>query len=554
MRLKDIVRRFAEMAKQTEAPSRDAKPAEPEAAPIAAPPVGELGLSGTSNWNGRIHVEANTKLQWERAFGTPGATDWGEWEKLERTDHQVASALNLLAAPIRDAEVEIALPKEHAEALKAKAREPGPEIADEAEPEEKEFADEVAGSPSESARPDGTPEQRDPAQDAEGEPAADPMVQEAEQMQKIADFVRDNLTEWLDPGWPQLLEQMVRYGLGYGFSLHEVVWDTRDDERVPGGKAFYVKKLAQRLPSSVKSNGWIEKNGELVAVKQSGVKDGKWYEAIELPADKCLLATWNRSGNNYQGFSAFRPGWYMGQIRAELLKIIAIGHQRESLGVPVAEVDKDVPLTEEQREALQTLLENSVYHENAAIQLPPGVKMQWVFSPGANKSHVVETWRALGLSMLELVQAQQQALGTGDTGSRAVGEVHDATKNAFIQGVRAWIEAVFNGTGSQPYTGLVRKIIDLNFGPQKVYPKFELRLKKAESDTESTRQLQFEVFISEYLGLPPIDPNERAAMKEKEAADKAKQLEAMKQNAAPEGADPKVAKAFSDLFESLSDE
>ena len=29
----------------------------------------------------------------------------------------------------------------------------------------------------------------------------------------------------------------------------EVVWDVREDPRVPGGQAFYIKKLAQRLPS-----------------------------------------------------------------------------------------------------------------------------------------------------------------------------------------------------------------------------------------------------------------------------------------------------------------
>jgi len=357
------------------------------------------------------------------------------------------------------------------------------------------------------------------------------------QNQRIAEFVRDCFMEWLDPTWPTLLEQMVTYGLGYGFSLHEVVWGTREDERVPGGVAMYPKRLAQRLPSSVKSNGWIERDGDLAIVKQSGVRtlpDGtqRWDENIELPADKIVLATWNRSGNNYAGFPAFRPVWYLATIRADLARIIAIGHQREACGVPVAEVDKDVSLTDEQREDLQALLESAVYHENAGFQLPPGVKLSWFFSPGANKSNVLETWRALGVAILEVVQAQQSALGTDNTGSRAVGEVHATAQSGFVAGVRAWVEATLNGVGERAYTGLVRKIVDLNFGPQKSYPKVKLVTKQHDMDPAALAQgiktlvdagaltlsADDENMLRERFGLKPVDPAVREAEKERKRA------------------------------------
>ena len=490
----------------------------------------EVGVSGTTVYTNRIHVEENSALKWEKAFGSPGATAWGEWEKLERTDHMVASALNLLAAPIRDAEVSI-------------------EISTYAGPSKESGGGDLGNEPTAAAgaEPEARserPEYPRPDDDTDDEPSR-PMGQAPQEV--IAAFVKDCLTEWVEPGWPQLLEQIVRYGLGYGFSLHEIVWGTRPDDRVPGGVAVYPRKLAQRLPSSVKSDGWVTENGELKSIIQAGTRDGKWEDNVILPANKCILATWNRAGDNYQGFSAFRPGWYLAKIRAELLKILAIGHERESLGVPVMEVDKDATLSAAQIENLQEVLENIRFHENASLLLPAGVTMNWVFSPGANKGHVLETWDRLGLALLELVQAQQTALGTGGTGSRAVGEVHDATKNAFVNGIRAWIESAFNGVGSQPYTGLVKKIIDLNFGPQRKYPKFVLKIggegigeaavdQKAWVEAVASAKgagaivltEKDEDFIRNKLGLPEVTPEERQALKAEDETQKQAQLEAFK--------------------------
>lgn len=298
-------------------------------------------------------------------------------------------------------------------------------------------------------------------------PSADAQVAYAEQ----------NFAEWLEPLWPEVAQQIGRGSLGFGFSLHEEVWDVGPSEHVPGGVGNRLVRLAQRLPSTLEYNGWIEKDGELVEIRQRGVKDGRYFSNIAIPAEKLLLVSWNRDGNNYAGFSAFRSVYYVAKVREHLLKILGIGHQRESLGVPMASMDRETSLTYSQRKRLRKVLENLVYHENAAIVLPPGVKLDWFNSPGSNKGHVLDTWKQLGIAILEVVGAQQAALGTGDTGSRAVGEVHDANKNTFIQSVKANIEAALNGVGRRPYTGIVRKIIKYNWGEQpQGYPKVELSL------------------------------------------------------------------------------
>ncbi len=444
-----------------------------------APPQGEQGLSGTAILGGRIYAEANPKLKGELAYGRPASEEWGEWEKLERTDHAVSTALDFISAPLRDASPEV---------------EPG---------------------------------------------------DDSELGLKIASFVKDNLVEWLEPRWPTLNEQIVKGGLGYGFSLHERVWGWRDDDRVPGGRAVYLRKLAQRLPSSLAYDAWVVKDGELSAVKQMGLKDGLWVQNVELPADKILLATWNRAGQNFQGYSAFRPVWYLATLRSELLRILAIGHSRESLGVPTAYADKDTKLSQKQLDAIQAMLEGLVFHENAAYSLPPGVRIEWFFSPGANKGHVLETWKAFGLAILETVHAQQLFLGTNGTGSRSVGEVHDDSKNLYVEGVRAWIEGVFNGVGEQPYTGIVRQLVDFNFGPQKRYPVLKLVTKKASipvgelstavktlSDAGGLMLTEDdEAHFRQTLGMPAIDPEKRAELVAQKEAAKAAMAEAMKAGA-----------------------
>lgn len=427
-----------------------------------------VGITGTANYGGDIYAESNARLTYQSAYGQAGSRTWGEWEELLRTDSAVAAGLDFVCGPIRDARVDV-------------------------EP--------VDNSP---------------------------------QAKAIADLVRWNLTESLEPAFPEFLTQAVKGFLGVGFALFEPVFKQMAHPLLPGGQGYVVDKLAQRLPATVAYNAWLEREdgSDLRAVRQQGPRGTKW-EIIEVPAEKLLLFTWQRTGNNYAGFSAFRAVWYIAQIRKELLRLIGVTYQREGAGVPVMQAsDKTAELTPTQRTAMETLLANLVYHENASLIPPAGWSLDWKFSGGANKGHVLDAWHRLGVTILEQVQAQQLALGTGDTGSRSVGTVHDASARAFIQSVVAVIEGVLNGTGSRPYTGLVRRLVDANFGPQDAYPKLRLTLKQAQlSPAEMldavskgvaakalTITARDENSLREKLGLSPIDEAERETELSRRAA------------------------------------
>jgi hypothetical protein len=186
----------------------------------------------------------------------------------------------------------------------------------------------------------------------------------------------------------------------------------------PNGSGFGLKKLAERLPSSIHPNGWIEENGELKAIKQYGqLASGQWGE-VTLPADAVLLDSWNRSGNKYLGFSQFRPVYYLVKARVEIVKTVAISVIREGAGIPIAYTEnEDTSLSKGQQKKLRKLLSNTVVHEHASVVMPPGWKADWLYSPAANKGHVVDVYNAMGLIILQMVFGQQLVIIPGATHS-----------------------------------------------------------------------------------------------------------------------------------------
>lgn len=351
--------------------------------------------------------------------------------------------------------------------------------------------------------------------------------------QEQSDFVLWALTENLEPGWPDLLQQMGRNSLITGFSLHELVWEPVEHESLPGGTALTIVEFAERLASTVSFNAWQENKltGQLEFIRQQGPR-GSEFKTVDLPVEKVLLNTWNRNGKNYAGYSAFRTVQYICRIIEKLIKLTGIALVREGAGIPVAFcTDPKTKLSKPQRHSFQKLLANLVFHENASAVLPSGWDIKWTFSPGANKGHVVDTINSLGQLVLMQVGAQQLSLGISGTGSRSVGQVHSAEADSVRQGVIANIEAGFNGVGRRRYTGPIRKMVDAVWGRPKSgkYPRLKIILRKPKLTPAElakalvdgktagvfTPTLDDENDFRESAGLAPIDEKTREAEKQK---------------------------------------
>jgi hypothetical protein len=354
-----------------------------------------------------------------------------------------------------------------------------------------------------------------PLQEARLDVAANPRHPNPALAQAQADFVKWNL---------ELLETQLRGRaadgmLSSGFSLFEHAWARASRPEVTGA-AHFIPCLEERLPASLSPTPWKEdERGHLFGVEQSAPKPGGgWHRAL-MPAEQLVRFVNDESGRNYAGFSAFRAVWYIaGRVQPELLRLIGVTYQREGAGVPTAvATDPKSTLTPGQRNDLEQLLANLVFHENASIVMPSGWDLKWVFAPGANKGHVLEAWKQLGVVVLQQVGAQQLALGTGETGSRSVGEVHDARAAAYVKKVA--------GLLARGLDVLTHRLVDANWGPQKEYPTARFTLKRPELppvervnalSTAKTAGLvtwlsSDENALREELGLSPISDEEREA-------------------------------------------
>lgn len=447
------------------------KPASPATPVVVGPPTAEEGIPGNANFSGRLMVEPNAALRDTAGFGRAGSYEFGEWDAIARSNPFVASGLDFVMGPIRGARLDVE------------------------------------------------------------EPNAEALPDEATRKAMVA-FLRWNLTEKLT--FPMLTAGAAEGFLKSGFSLFEPVFAVGKHSSLPGGQGFYLAKVSERLPNSLHPNAWLETpDGALAGIRQYGPRAGGWADLV-LPVDRVLLFSWQRSGNNWSGRSAFRAVWYIaGRVMPELLKLVGVTYQREGAGIPVASAtDANTPLTAEQRDQLVKLLAGLVYHEGASAVLPAGWKLDWVFSGGANKGHVLDAWKELGTVVLQQVGAQQLALGTGSTGSRSVGEVHDARAMAYVRSVISVLEAVLNGDSGEPFTGLVKRMIDANWGPQVAYPRIKLTPKRPELDPKTrmealgaaksagflTVTAKDENDVRAELGLSPIDEAERDAARAKSAA------------------------------------
>lgn len=442
-----------------------------------APTIAE-GVPGGGNISGRLQFEPTADLRDASGYGRAGSYDVGQWQQILLSNPFVSMALDHVLRPIADARVDV---------------EPVPES--------------VIGS------------------GAGRITAADAKMH--------ADFVAWALTERFQLS--RLSKVAAQGFLLSGFSLFEPVAEETFCPMVPGRTVWALKDAPQRLPNSLDpSQPWpVAEDGRLVGIGQLGPTGmgGRWQRSV-LPEERALLFSWKRAAGNFAGESQLRTCWYFAAKAMPMLaKMVPVSLQKEGPGIPQATaIDKDAKLTPAQRDDLIALYANMVAHESAGMVMPAGWKTEWTFSPDSNKGHILDIYERMGMYILQQFGAQQLMLGTGNTGSRSVGQVHDARSMAMVVEVLGFLVDVYNGARGEA-DGLVKRLIQWNFGPQPAYPKVKLTAQRPEMEPKDlaeaaktakdaglfTSTLKDENNFRERAGFSPLTEEELA----KERADAA---------------------------------
>lgn len=440
----------------------------PPPPPTRAPTEAE-GIEGGGNIHGRLFAEPNADLRDTSGYGQAGTYEVGQWVLAALGNPWVTMALDHVLRPVAAARVDVIPAKYGLDETTAKLH---------------------------------------------------------------ADFITWALTESFDLG---ALNKAAAHGaLLSGFSLFEPLAQQLQHE---GTTRWGLREVRECLPNSLDpSNPWpIDETGRLIGIGQRGPvgMSGRWDYSL-LPEDRALLFSWKRAAGNFAGVSQFRSCWYtVGKAMPRLMKMVPVTLQREGPGIPVAvSTDKDSKnLTPEQRVELIEIFANMPAHENSGLVMPTGWKMDWVTSPATNKGHIVDVIERMGLWVLQQLGAQQLVIGTGTTGALSSSETHDARSMAMVVEVLMFLSRVYNGARGEA-DGLVKRLIDWNFGPQVAYPKVKLtpqrpELKPTELATALktgkdagvfTPTLEDENDFRERASLSPITEEERTKAKEAAAA------------------------------------
>jgi len=209
----------------------------------------------------------------------------------------------------------------------------------------------------------------------------------------------------------------------YGFCIQERVFKRRPDGLV-GWKAWAIRR------QETLERWETDKNGMVVGFTQRPAPDFKlrslWLKDNGKPANTgwATHTIADDSDSSPEGRGALRPMyryWYM-VTQFELLA--GIGLER-GVGFPVfqrTETNPPVQLTEAQEDSLAEQAAAIRQNEQAYVLLPPGITFRFEPMPGVEADSYLAFVQNFRVWMLSTSLAEFIALGTGDTGSFALGK------------------------------------------------------------------------------------------------------------------------------------
>jgi hypothetical protein len=167
----------------------------------------------------------------------------------------------------------------------------------------------------------------------------EPADEEESRAVEAAELVETSLEDMSMP-WHEVLGEIMSM-LGYGFSVHEIVYKLRRGEhRNPGKASRYTdgligwRKMPLRSQDTLYEWGFDDEGG-IQAFYQQAPPD---WNVIEIPIKKMLLFRPEAYKNNPEGRSvlraAYRP-WYFGK---HIEDIEGIGVERDLAGYPVVRI------------------------------------------------------------------------------------------------------------------------------------------------------------------------------------------------------------------------
>jgi hypothetical protein len=234
-----------------------------------------------------------------------------------------------------------------------------------------------------------------------------------------------------------------------GFDIHEIVYKRRTQGKYTDGRVGWAHWGLRRQETLDK---WgMDAAGRPTSFIQRPPPD---YVIRELPLTKCIHIVADDMEGSPEGKSALRGMYRPWHFIKNLELLWGISLERFGTGIPIFEVQEGVPtLTDAQTATLADIAAALRQNEEAFVITPAGIRFRFEPSPGLNADSYrtailfFRTW-ALSTALGEFI-----TLGTGDTGSFALGT---AKIDLFLKALTGYQDRLCNALNRQLVTRLFR--------------------------------------------------------------------------------------------------
>lgn len=288
------------------------------------------------------------------------------------------------------------------------------------------------------------------------EPAVDENNNVTPEAQEIADFVHEALFERMSIAWDDYLHEVLTC-LPFGHSVFEKVYDA-DDEHV------WIDKLASRKQSTIQK--WQTADGgagitqQLSAPMTSGPNEGK--HMVSIPAQKLLVFTINREGDNLEGTSVLRSAYKHWYIKDSLYKFDSVKHERQGIGIPMLKLPAKA--TDADKREAKLILARLRANEQQGVVLPEGFTLEYADTKAGTNSDMKWSVEHHNAMIAKNVLAMFMEIVTGEGGSRALSEDQSDFFLLALEAVARMIDEVHSRY-------LIPELVSLNYPNAITFPR-----------------------------------------------------------------------------------
>lgn len=254
--------------------------------------------------------------------------------------------------------------------------------------------------------------------------------------------------------WKEFLREALAY-LDFGFYCFEIIYGLKDGR-------VTITDLAPRIPHSIQSWQIANKQfGITQYVRTDEIEPEKMFRMLEIPAEKLLILTNDKEGDDVTGQSVLRSAYKPFILKDVLYRIQGIAAERHGVGVPVMYIP-DAAGTAEKSKA-EEMLENMRSNEKAFAVIP-GKKGDWtleILTPNGNPQGdaISKAIEHHDRRILMSVLATFLGLGADSTGSFALSKDQSSFFLKHCEDKAAYLEEQFNKQ-------VIKRMVDVSFGPQ----------------------------------------------------------------------------------------